>query len=69
MKIRISVGQREKLNGYINIDPISKFDDIAVDIRNIDPIASDAECTEIICEYVIHSRHMLYIRVVQNYTK
>ena len=57
MKIRISVGQREKLNGYLNIDPISKFDDIAVDIRNIDPIASDAECTEIICEDVIDFLH------------
>ena len=57
MKIRISVGQREKLNGYVNIDPIRKFDDVAVDIRNIDSIASDAECTEIICEDVIDFLH------------
>ena len=57
MKIRITVGDDQKLNGYLNIDPISKFDDIAVDIRNIDPIASDAECTEIICEDVIDFLH------------
>ena len=57
MKVRISVGQREKLNGYINVDPISKFDDLAVDIRNIDSVASDAECTELICEDVIDFLH------------
>ena len=57
MKVRISVGQREKLNGYINVDPISKFDDLAVDIRDISPVASDAECTELICEDVIDFLH------------
>ena len=53
MKIRITVGETEKLNGYINIDPITKFDELAVDIRNIDEVVSDAECTEIISEGVI----------------
>ena len=53
MKIRITVGETEKLNGYINIDPITKFDEIAIDIRNIDEVVSDAECTEIISEGVI----------------
>ena len=53
MKIRITVGETEKLNGYINIDPITKFNELAVDIRNIDEVASDAECTEIISEGVI----------------
>jgi len=53
MKIRITVGEKEKLNGYVNIDPIAKFDDLPSDIRNLDKIASDAECTEIISEDVI----------------
>lgn len=53
MKVRITVGEKEKLNGYLNIDPISKFDDLSVDIRNLDDVVSDAECTEIISEDVI----------------
>ena len=53
MKIRITVGEQEKLNGYLNIDPITKFDGLAVDIRNLDEVVSDAECTEIISEDVI----------------
>tara|TARA_Y100000401_G_scaffold109082_1_gene104953 strand:- start:1409 stop:1873 length:465 start_codon:yes stop_codon:yes gene_type:complete len=53
MKIRITVGEEEKLNGYVNVDPITKFDGLAVDIRNLDNVASDAECTEIIAEDVI----------------
>jgi len=53
MKIRITVGAKEKLNGYLNVDPISKFDDLSVDIRNLDDVVSDAECTEIISEGVI----------------
>jgi len=53
MKIRITVGEQEKLNGYLNIDPITKFDGLAVDIRNLDEAVSDAECTEIISEDVI----------------
>tara|TARA_R110002110_G_scaffold37253_6_gene123268 strand:- start:6978 stop:7442 length:465 start_codon:yes stop_codon:yes gene_type:complete len=53
MKIRITVGEKQKLNGYTNIDPITKFDDIAIDIRNLDELVSDAECTEIISEGVI----------------
>ena len=53
MKIRITVGEKEKLNGYTNIDPITKFDDISIDIRNLDGFISDAECTEIISEGVI----------------
>ena len=35
MKIRITVGEKDKLNGYINIDPITKFDNVSVDIRDI----------------------------------
>ena len=53
MKIRITVGEQEKLNGYLNIDPITKFDGLAADIRNLDEVVSDAECTEIISEDVI----------------
>lgn len=53
MKIRITVGEKEKLNGYINIDPITKFDGLSVDVRNLDSVVSDAECTEIISEGVI----------------
>ena len=53
MKIRITVGEKEKLNGYTNIDPITKFDGLSVDVRNLDSVASDAECTEIISEGVI----------------
>ena len=53
MKIRITVGEKEKLNGYINIDPITKFDDMPCDIRNLDDVVSDAECTESISDDVI----------------
>tara|TARA_R110002020_G_scaffold349104_1_gene562739 strand:- start:252 stop:716 length:465 start_codon:yes stop_codon:yes gene_type:complete len=53
MKIRITVGEKEKLNGYLNIDPIAKFDDLSIDIRNLDDAVSDAECTEIISDGVI----------------
>tara|TARA_R110000851_G_scaffold301058_1_gene457343 strand:+ start:352 stop:816 length:465 start_codon:yes stop_codon:yes gene_type:complete len=53
MKIRVTVGETNKLNGYINVDPVSKFDDLSTDVRNLDDIAADAECTEIISEGVI----------------
>jgi predicted SAM-dependent methyltransferase len=53
MKIRITVGETEKLNGYVNIDPITKFDGIASDIRNLDDIVSDSECMEILSDDVI----------------
>jgi predicted SAM-dependent methyltransferase len=53
MKIRITVGAEEKLNGYINVDPVSRFDDLESDVRNLDPIAEDAECSEILAEEVI----------------
>ena len=53
MKIRVTVGEPDKLNGYINVDPVSKFDDLSADVRNLDEIAADAECTEIISEGVI----------------
>ena len=53
MKIRVTVGEPDKLNGYINVDPVSKFDDLSVDVRNLDEVAADAECTEIISEGVI----------------
>ena len=53
MKIRITVGSEEKLNGYTNIDPISHFDGLNADLRNLDEIASDAECSEILADEVI----------------
>ena len=53
MKVRITVGEQEKLNGYTNVDPITKFDGLSIDIRNLDDLVSDAECTEIISEGVI----------------
>jgi len=53
MKIRITVGDNQKLSGYTNIDPITKFDDLAVDIRNLDEVVSDAECLEILSDDVI----------------
>ena len=53
MKIRITVGEKEELNGYINVDPITKFEGVPSDLRNLDDIASDAECTEIISDDVI----------------
>ena len=53
MKINISVGQDEFLTGYTNIDPISKPEGLAVDIRNLDSVASDSECTEIIAVDVL----------------
>ena len=34
-------GEKQKLNGYTNIDPITKFDDIAIDIRNLDELVSE----------------------------
>ena len=48
MKVRITVGEQEKLNGYTNVAPITKFDGLSIDIRNLDDLVSDAECTEII---------------------
>ena len=53
MKIRITVGEKDKLNGYINIDPITKFDNLSVDVRDISEVASDSECFELISEDVI----------------
>ena len=53
MKVRITVGEQEKLNGYTNVDPITKFDGISIDVRNLDGLVSDAECTEIVSEGVI----------------
>ena len=53
MKIRITVGEKDKLNGYINIDPITKFDNVSVDVRDISKVASDSECVELISEDVI----------------
>ena len=53
MKIRITVGEKDKLNGYVNIDPITKFDDLSVDIRDISEVVSDSECVELISEDVI----------------
>ena len=53
MKVRITVGEQEKLNGYTNVDPITKFDGLSIEIRNLDDLVSDAECTEIISEGVI----------------
>tara|TARA_Y100000593_G_scaffold83590_1_gene157700 strand:- start:14031 stop:14495 length:465 start_codon:yes stop_codon:yes gene_type:complete len=53
MKIRITVGDDQKLSGYTNIDPITKFDDLSVDIRDLDEVVSDAECMEILSDDVI----------------
>ena len=57
MKINMTVGQRSLLNGYLNIDPTYKTDGILskesiglnikkADVRNLDGLAEDAECTE-----------------------
>ena len=59
MKINMTLGQRSLLNGYINIDPTYSTDGILskeninldikkADVRNLDELADDAECTEII---------------------
>lgn len=63
MKINMTVGQRSLLNGYLNIDPTYKTDGILskesiglnikkADVRNLDGLAEDAECTEIIVNSV-----------------
>ena len=57
MKLRITVGSEQKINGYINIDPVSQFDDLQVDLRNLDSVADDAECSEILAEEVIDFVH------------
>jgi len=53
MKIRITVGAEEKLNGYTNVDPIAQFDGLKSDLRNLDSVAEDAECSEILADGVI----------------
>lgn len=53
MKVRISVGESEKLNGYLNIDPITKFDDVAVDIRDIGEHVDDSSCKSFIIDHVL----------------
>ena len=53
MKLRITVGAEDKLNGYTNIDPVSQFDGLNVDLRNLDAIVSDAECSEILADEII----------------
>jgi hypothetical protein len=57
MKLRITVGSEQKINGYINIDPVSQFDDLQADLRNLDLVADDAECSEILAEEVIDFVH------------
>lgn len=70
MKIRLTVGEKEKLNGYTNIDPITKFDGISIDVRNLDGLASDAECTEIIAEGVIDFLHKEdFVLAISNWVK
>ena len=62
MKINMTLGQRSLLNGYINIDPTYNDDGILskekisldikrADVRNLDELADDAECTEIIVNF------------------
>jgi len=53
MKIRITVGANEQLSGYVNIDPISKFNDLAIDIRDLSEVVENSECREILAEDVI----------------
>ncbi|MAF25660.1 hypothetical protein CL634_08840 [bacterium] len=53
MKVNISVGSSEFKNGYLNIDPVSKPDGLDIDIRKLDTIIEDAECTEFIAEDVL----------------
>ena len=53
MKVNISVGASEFKNGYLNIDPISKPEGLDIDIRKLDTIIGDAECTEFIAEDVL----------------
>ena len=53
MKLRITVGAEDKLNGYTNVDPVSQFDGLNADLRNLDAIVSDAECSEILADEVI----------------
>ena len=53
MKVRISVGESEKLSGHLNIDPITKFDDVAVDIRDISEYVDDASCESFVIDHVL----------------
>jgi len=53
MKIRITVGENDKLNGYVNIDPITKIGGLSIDVRDISEVVSDSECVELISEDVI----------------
>ena len=53
MKVNITVGSSEFKNGYLNIDPISKPDGLDIDIRKLDTIIEDAECTEFKAEDVL----------------
>ena len=70
MKVRITVGEQEKLNGYTNVDPITKFDGISIDVRNLDGLVSDAECTEIVSEGVIdYLDRRDFILAINNWVK
>ena len=68
MRVSITVGATQFKNGYLNIDPISEeggelvgsryhqdnFDgSIKADVRNLDDVAMDSECVEIIAEDVL----------------
>jgi|TARA_R100000008_G_scaffold45062_1_gene26421 predicted SAM-dependent methyltransferase len=70
MKVRITVGEETKLNGYLNIDPITKFDDVAVDIRNIDEVVENASCKELISDHILgFLEKEEAIRVLKGYMK
>jgi len=70
MKINITVGAKQPLSGYINVDPITKFDGLAVDIRDLDPVVNDAECTELIAVDVLdYLKKQDAISVVQSWIK
>ena len=58
MKINITIGSSHFINGYLNIDPITGQDvegaeAIRADVRNLDNLAMDSECKEIIAEDIL----------------
>ena len=68
MRVSITVGATEFKNGYLNIDPISEeggekvgaryhqdsFDgSVKADVRDLDDLVMDSECTELIAEDVL----------------
>ena len=52
MKVHINVG-KPAINGYINLDPMGGEDKCVGQITNINGIAEDAECTEILADDIL----------------